>query len=82
MPTTWHQPVKRAKALLYLDCFIVTWLQIANDSLAQSFLLSYKTFDDRRVAYRNERVQQQALSLMNDIQKVHEILELFTDYDI
>ncbi|NQY35632.1 MAG: Tn3 family transposase [Alteromonadaceae bacterium] len=71
--------LKQEKALIYLTCFIVTRLQISKDSLAQSFLVSCKTFNNRSTTYRDEKVQQLAQSLMNDIQKVPEILNLFID---
>jgi len=57
--------LRQEKTLIYLTCFIVTRLQIANDCLAQAFLVNYKTFYDQGASYKAD--------------KVPEILDLFTD---
>ncbi|RLA55561.1 MAG: hypothetical protein DRQ98_04715, partial [Gammaproteobacteria bacterium] len=74
--------LKREKALIYLTCFVTTRLRISNDSLTQSFLLAYKDFNDQAVAYRDEQVKQQALVLLDQIEKVPQVLNLFVDNTI
>ena len=74
--------LKKDKALLYLTCFVVTRLRISNDILTQSFQIAYKEFNDKSIEYRDEKMKQQALDLLNEIENVPHILNLFIDDDI
>jgi len=74
--------LKKDKALIYLTCFIVTRFRQSNDSLTQSFLASYKEFNDLSIEYRDECVKNQALALSNSIESVPHLLKFYLDENI
>ena len=73
---------KPQKAMLYIACFVTARMKLANDNLTQSFLVTYKTYYDQAVDYRESLFNLQASQLSANVGKVPLILSLFTDNTI